>query len=237
MVVRKTPRALRTWRSGGSCEIARRYHFATMATTHPNDGSKPDFATPCRLENRCPFGFPVTENAYQSPLSAESEVSVKSSPRRTPLVVRFFFPLVAPILVAFGLYLPFWFLASKINLATYASNDNFYYRAAILTWPTYAAAGAMFLAFMASRIRLGWLGWLVCFVHGLIAMFNTQYIDDWIGLYGGPRRGLDSWPGNSPNINTAQISVFSIPFVYLIATIAASILAHQFRRSARRPSS
>jgi hypothetical protein len=139
--------------------------------------------------------------------------------------------------VAFGLYLPFWFLASKINLATYASNDNFYYRAAILTWPTYTAAVAVLLAFAASQTRLGWLGWFVCFVHGFIAIVNTQYLDNWLGLYGGPRTGLDSWPSNFPNTNTAQISVFSIPFVYLVATIATAMLAHRFRRSVPRLSS
>ena len=174
---------------------------------------------------------------YDEELIANSGVDVGTSPQRSPLIVRFFFPVVSPVLVAFGLYLPFWFLASKINLTTYASNDNFYYRAAILTWPTYAAAVAVVLAFLTSRIRLGWLGWFLCFVHGFIAMFNTQYLDVWIGLYGGPRTGLDSWPSNFPSTNTGQISVFSIPFVYLIATIVTVIFTHRFRRSAPRPSS
>ena len=181
--------------------------------------------------------FAVTENPYESPRISRSDVSARCSPASTPFVIRFFFPLLDPIFVAFALYLPFWFIASKINLATWAHNDNFLYPAAILTWPSYAAAVAIVLAFAALRIRLGWLGWFVCFVHGFIAMVNTEYFDNWVGLYGGPRSGLDSWPSNTPEINTAQISVHSIPLVYLIATIVTVVLTQRFSRSTPRPSS
>ena len=179
----------------------------------------------------------MANNPYQTPASASSGADAQTSSQRSPLVVRFFFPVVSPVIVAFGLYLPFWFVASKINLTRYATNDNFYHRAAILTWPTYAAVVAIILALAASRVRLGWLGWFVCLVHGFIAMFNTQYLDVWIGLYGGPRSGLDSWPSNFPNTNTAQLSVFSIPFVYLIATITTVMFTRRLSRSASHPTS
>jgi len=144
--------------------------------------------------------------------------------------IRLLLVLLAPPLVALLIYVPFYVLANRVNIIVGFTTDEYYYRMAVLVWPSYAGAVAIVLALVGLGIRLRWMGWILICVHGFVAiLIYTAYLEDWCNLNMFARTGLDTWPANQQHTKMTGpiLSLIAVPIVYVLSMIGTFAVVHR----------
>ena len=149
---------------------------------------------------------------------------------KTSLTHKAIVSVVVPIVVSLLAYSLFRLVASRLNVATWHSNDNFYYSIATATWPIYAFFVAGCVAFVSKRKSIPWYLTILMFALGLITMLFVGETDHICGYRDSGRNGLFEYSSNVDSWSTPKLSASLILPVYFVTFVCVRFLPTRKKR-------